>query len=266
MLIHPIGLSYLRTTTQMVNVISPRIHNLGDFAHCLPALSGLYKKTGIKMSFFICDRLERFKGIRELLASQEMFTEVKFMREITNLQQYIMVDDSGPEGDYRLSAAVVHKYANYIKTGYGIDFQVDDDFELKVPRSLEKVEVLDSSTVIVGDRWSTKDAPDVDDRRLSYLIEGSGVLKSLPTHYLDYTKDLVYNCNLIKQNNHRPFVTTFTGIAILADLMKLKTVVLYDDDMINWNNKPILHTFDAHFYKDRKSSVCYINALDTDTL
>lgn len=262
MSIHPIGLSSLRTTTQMLNVISPRIHNLGDFAHCLPALSGLYKKTGMKMVFIICDRLERFKGIRELLSAQEMFTEVKFMREITNLPEYIMVDDSGPEGDYRLSAGVVHKYTNFIKMNYGIDFKADDDFELQVPEMVVE-DVRDK--ILVGDRWSTKDAPDVDGRRLSNLIESSGILNGLPTHYLDYSKDLVYNCNLIKYNN-RPFVTTFTGIAIMADLMKKRTAVVYDDDMINWNNKPILQTFDAHFYKDRKCSVYYIKALDTSIL
>ena len=119
--------------------------------------------------------------------------------------------------------------------------------------------------ILVGDRWSTKDAPDVDDRRLSNLIESSGILDGLPTHYLDYTKDLVYNCNLINYSN-RPLVTTFTGIAIMADLMKKRTIVVYDDDMVNWNNKPIMATFDAHFYKNRKSSVYYIKALDTSIL
>jgi hypothetical protein len=246
----------------MINVISPRIHNLGDFSHCLPTLSGLYKSTGHKISFAICDRLERFKGIKELLSAQEMFAEVKFMQEITNLTNCIMIDDSGTEGDYRLSAGIVHKYANFIKTNYDIQFVIDDDFELQVP----EMDVDDvSDKILVGDRWSTKDAPDVDDRRSSYLIESSGILNGLPTHYLDYSKDLVYNCNLIKKNN-RTFVTTFTGIAIMADLMKKRTIVVYGDDMINWNNKPILQSFDAHFYKDRKSSVHYIKALDTSIL
>jgi hypothetical protein len=246
----------------MLNIISPRIHNLGDFAHCLPALSGLYKLTGQKMMFGVCDRLERFKGIKELLKAQEMFSDVLFMHEIKSLPDYMVIDDSGPENDYGLSAGVVHKYGNFLKGNYKIDFVIDDDFELQVPEMAVE-DVRDK--ILVGDRWSTKDAPDVDDRRLSNLIEGSGILDGLPTHYLDYTKDLVYNCNLIKYNN-RPLVTTFTGIAIMADLMKKRTIVVYDDDMINWNNKPIMATFDAHFYKDRKASVSYIKALDTSRL
>jgi len=248
----------------MINVISPRIHNLGDFSHCLPTLSGFYKHTGQKFRFIICDRLQRFRGLRELLLAQEMFQEVLFVHELYNQRtEGILIDDTGIKDGHGLNSGVAHRYHNFLKDSLKIDFKIDDDFELQVPLlPIENVQ----NKILVGDRWSTKDAPDVDDRRLSNLIEGSGILEGLDTHYLDYTKDLVYNCNLIKQNNHRPFVTTFTGIAILADLMKLKTVVLYDDDMINWNNKPILHTFDAHFYKDRKSSVCYINALDTDTL
>jgi peptide chain release factor 2 len=64
----------------MLNVISPRIHNLGDFAHCLPALSGLYKMTGQKMMFGICDRLERFKGIKELLKAQDAVDTLELRR------------------------------------------------------------------------------------------------------------------------------------------------------------------------------------------
>ncbi len=48
----------------MIKIYSPRIHNLGDFMHCLPALSGLHKKLKYKFSFVICDRLERFVGIK----------------------------------------------------------------------------------------------------------------------------------------------------------------------------------------------------------
>jgi hypothetical protein len=247
----------------MINVASPRIHNLGDFANCLPALSGLYKFTGEKMHFLICDRLQRFRGLKELLSAQEMFGQVTFMCELPpqNIQA-IVIDDSGERGAHGLNSGIAHRYANFIKQNYNIPFTIDDDFQLQVP--LVPIEDVQNK-ILVGDRWAPKDAPDVDDRRLSNLIEGSGILNELDTSYLDYTKDLVYNCNLIKDNN-KPFVTTFTGIAILADLMKKETVVLYDDDMINWNNKPIDEIFNDHFYLNRKTSVHYIKDFDTSTL
>lgn len=243
----------------MINIVSPRIHNLGDFSHCLPSLSGLYKHTGQKMHFIICDRLQRFLGIKELLLGQEMFEKVSFVHEIMDQQlQAILIDDTGDKGEHGLNSAIAHRYANFIKSNYRIPFEIDDDFELQVPTiTTEDV----TNKIVVGDRWSPKDAPDVDDRRLSNLIEGSGVLKGIPTHYLDYTKDLVYNCNLIKHGN-KPFVTTLTGIAVLSDLMKKETVILYDDDMKHWNNKDIDEIFNDHFYLNRKTSLHYIKTYD----
>ena len=247
----------------MINIVSPRIHNLGDFSHCLPALSGLYKFTNHKMHFVICDRLQRFRGIRELLLAQEMFEQVSFVCELPPQPlPAIIIDDTGDKGDHGLNSAIAHKYANFIKQVSGIPFEIDDDFELQVP--LMPIENIQDK-VLVGDRWAPKDAPDVDDRRLSNLIEGSGILKNLDTVYLDYTKDLVYNCNLIKDTN-RPFVTTVTGVAVLADLMKKETIVLYDNDMDNWNNKTMNEIFSDHFYLNRKTSLHYIKTFDTSIL
>jgi hypothetical protein len=247
----------------MINVISPRVHNLGDFSHCLPTLSGFYKHTGQKFRFIICDRLQRFRGLRELLLAQEMFQEVLFVHELYNQRtEGILIDDTGIKDGHGLNSGVAHRYHNFLKDSLKIDFKIDDDFELQVPLlPIENVQ----NKILVGDRWSTKDAPDVDDRRLSNLIEGSGILEGLDTHYLDYTKDLVYNCNLIKDNN-RPFVTTFTGIAVLADLMKKETIVFYDDDMDNWNNKPIGEIFNDHFYMNRKSSLRYLKNFNSKIL
>jgi hypothetical protein len=247
----------------MINIFSPRIHNLGDFSHCLPALSGLYGHVGEKFRFVICDRLERFRGIKELLSAQEMFEEVLFVHELRNQNiQGILIDDTGRKDNHGLNCGIAHRYYNFLKDNLRIDFKIDDTFELQIPNSsIDKM----PDKILVGDRWSTKDAPDVDDRRLSNLIEGSGILDGLDTYYLDYTKNLVYNCNLIKYNN-KPFITTFTGIAVLADLMKKETIVLYDDDMDNWNNKPLGEIFNDHFYLNRKTSVRYIKNFNTKLL
>ena len=244
----------------MINIASPRIHNLGDFSHCLPALSGLYKHTNEKMHFIICDRLQRFKGIKELLLGQEMFEKISFVHEIQEPLQVILIDDTGDKGNHGLNSAIAHRYANFIKQNYGIQFNIDDDFELQLPF----IETENNTGILVGDRWAPKDAIDVDDRRLSNVIESSGILKDFDVSYLDYKKDLVYNCNLIKKSNK--FITTVTGIAVLSDLMKKETIILYDDDMTNWNNKTIEEIFTDHFYSNRKTSIHHIRKFDTNTL
>lgn len=238
----------------MIKVVSPRIHNLGDFANCLPALSGFYKLTGHKMSFSICDRLQRFVGLKELLLAQEMFSDVKFMHEESLPDRYIVIDDQDQEENLGHIPTATFKYANSIRKGYGIQFDIDDEFELNIPK-LDIDYMTDK--VLVGDRWSSNDAPDVDTRRYSYMIKDSGILNHKDTFYLDYTKDLLYNCSLIKYNPN-PFVTTFTGIGILADMMRKDQYIVWGDDLHNWNNKPIEYSFKMHYFMNRNSKLVYI--------
>lgn len=239
----------------MISIVSPRIHNLGDFAHCLPILSGLYKKYGQKLSFSICDRLQRFIGIKELLLQQEMFEEVWFFHERKfNQMNYIIIDDAGDEHGNPNSPISVRRHVNFLKHMYQLDIESDDDFELQIP----KLDIeYHNDKLIIGDRWSPKDAPDVDDRRYSNLIEAAQIIPEEKAYYLDYKKDLVYNCSLIKHNSN-PFVTTFTGIGILADLMKKDCYILWDEDMRNWQDWGVEQDYKLHYYQDRKSKLVYI--------
>lgn len=242
----------------MIKIYSPRIHNLGDFAHCLPALSGLYKTFGRKISLGICDRLQRFNGIKELLMNQEMFHEVKFMYEenvyALSANQYLILDDSGKDLNYNYSPRICHRYYNHLRDTYKIQFDIDDDFELMVPKL--NINYLHDK-IIIGDRWSPNEAIDVDDRRKSNLLFSINGISHNDSYYLNYSNHIVQNCSLIKYNNN-PFITTVTGIAVLSDLMKKETYVLWDDDMRVWQGNSIDYVFDSHFYKNRKVKFAYL--------
>ena len=243
----------------MITVYSPRIHNLGDFAHCLPALSGLYNMFQTEISFGICDRLQRFNGIKDLLLHQDMFGDVFFMSERPMVDNYIIVDDSGRDSDENINAMAAYRNVNFINDNYKLGIEIDNDFELKVPFFWE----LDyqHTKSIVGDRWSPSDAPDVDDRRKSNLLYDSGLFPEKKFFYLDYKDNLVYNCSLIKYNPN-PLYTTFTGIGILSDLMDKETYILYDDDVVNWDNKPIEYSYNLHYIRNRKSKLRYLKSFN----
>ena len=245
----------------MITVVSPRIHNLGDFMNCLPALSGFYKLSKQKIWLVVCDRMQQFKGLRELLMAQEMIEKVTFVSE-EPFGMGILLDDTGRDHSKFNCPIATARYANYIMNNHKINFDIDVDFELQVP----KVEVEDvSGKIVVGDRWSLQLASELDTRRQSNMIEGSGIMKDKPVHYLDYTKDLVYNCNLIKQSE-LPFITTFTGIGIIADLMKKDSYILWGDDIRNWDNKPIQFSFDLHYFNDRNAKLVYLNDFDVSKI
>ena len=236
----------------MITVYSPRIHNLGDFSHCLPALSGLYKKTGEKISFGICDKLQIFRGIKELLLQQDMFEEVYFMSEKQLVENYFVADDHGRDSEENNSAKASYRNVNFLNDNYNLNIQIDDEFELIVPECNDY-----QDKIIIGDRWSPSECPILDVRRQYNVLKNSGKFNGEQFHYLDYSNDLVYNCSIIKYNSN-PFYTTFTGIGILSDLMNKETYVMWDDDMRMWNGEPVENDFDLHYFKNRKSHLRYI--------
>lgn len=239
----------------MINVISPRIHNLGDFANCLPALSGLYNHTGHQISLVICDRLKRFNGIKDLLLYQEMIYDVNFMSDRSLPENFIIIDDIVEDTDEISNPLIAYRFANFINK-YGLNINVDNDFELHVPYFYQIEHFSDK--ILVGDRWAPSDAPDVDDRRKSNILKNSGIFEGDNNIFLDYTDNLVYNCSMIKYN-HNPFYTTFTGIAVLSDLMNKETIVLWDDEIKNWQGDDIETVFERHFDRNRKSTLKNIN-------
>jgi len=114
---------------------------------------------------------------------------------------------------------------------------------------------------IIGDRWSHET---IDSTRNTNVVEHGAKPNPSKVVYLDYSKPLMYNCNVIKKNPN-PFITTFTGVGIIADLMNKETIVCWDDNMQTWVQKtfgkPIDFDFERHYYGNRKSKLVYVEDL-----
>jgi hypothetical protein len=94
----------------------------------------------------------------------------------------------------------------------------------------------------------------------------SGILSHLDKGvFLDYNRPIMENAYLIK-NSKFPFVSTFTGVSNIADLLNVKHLVIYDDEIKIWNDKPIQYSFEKHYYGDRNGKLLYLNDLNTDNL
>jgi len=90
--------------------------------------------------------------------------------------------------------------------------------------------------------------------------------------FLDYNNDLLTNCYIIKKSS-KPFITSLTGVAVLADLLNKETYVTWNQDdwqpqfrrgeNITWDNgKDIDRIFKKHFYGNRKSKLIHIKDLE----
>jgi hypothetical protein len=217
--------------------------NMGDFLNCLPVLSGIYKQYG-KIDLVIQDSMEKFNGFIDLLSYQDIFNTVTFQKETPELSDYIWFNSwvNGVEYD-GINPIETTRYEKYIKHVSGIQFNIDSEFELKIPHlNIGKFDT------VIGDRCSKTT---VDTSRPSEVLKNSG--KFNDSFYLDFSRSCIYNANVIKQSNK--FITMFTGISILADLMNVPLEVYYTKELDGWQNQPIQYSYMKHFYANRKSTL-----------
>lgn len=227
--------------------------NLGDFINSMPVLSGVAKSYG-KFDFIIKHEMKRFKGIKEFLMYQDIFTSVEFDDDI--FFSGVLVLSSWTREDKEDADRPIEtcRYENWLKDNYKLDFKVDDNFVLKV----EELNLpVDHSKPYCGDRW---DGPNIDGRRGSWMLAHLDGMNSL-----DYNNDLMTNAYYIKHNKF-PFVSTFTGIAGIADLLCKEQIVLWGEDIRNWDNKPIQYSFEKHFYGTRNSKLMYLGDFEIERL
>lgn len=227
--------------------------NLGDFMNAMPVLSGVAKSYG-KFDFIIKGEMKKFNGIKEFLMYQDLFTSVEFDSDVFLYGQIIILsswtrEDRG--SNHRPTETC--RYENWLKDNYKLQFEVDDDFKLKV----EDLGFDVGDHIYGGDRWA---GPNIDGRRKSWTLAHLPNIK-----FLDYNDTLMKNAYIIKHCKE-PFISTFTGISGIADLLGKKQLVLWGDDIRNWDNKPIQESFQKHYYGNRNSSLVYLGDFEEQGL
>lgn len=220
--------------------------NLGDFFNSMPVLSGISKSYG-SFDLIIQSEMAKFNGIKELVEHQPFINSVKFEHEISSPPTELVIAFNSWVREEQLTPnrpIETCRYEIRFKETYHMKFDTDDDFILQIP----DIDVKSIDTDIIGDRCSHTTA---DKRRSCDLLKSF----NYKGYYLDYTKSLTYNLNLIKKSKFS-FITTITGISVLVDLMGLSQKVAYDSFMETWDNRPnITATFNKHYYNNRKTEL-----------
>lgn len=225
------------------------IGNLGDFLNSIPVLSGLSKKFG-KLDLCILNSMRKFKGIKEFLLYQDVFNSVNFDDEIETTEFLKINSLTREDKNSDIRPIETCRYENFLKDNYALDFDVDDEFLLKYPNL--NIEVKPG--FYVGDRWSR--SQETDNRRRSEIF---GHLQNF--NFIDFNLDLLTNTYIIAKSE-MPFVSTFTGVSNIADLLNKSHFVIWEDSMTNWDNKPIEYSFEKHYYKNRKGKLLYIESFE----
>jgi hypothetical protein len=234
--------------------------NLGDFVQSLPVLSGVHREYG-PIEFYIRHEMRKFLGLKEFLMYQGIFSGVYFDDEEREVKPPVHILSSWTREDRAAAHRPIEtcRYENWLKDNYRLKFEVDDKFLIQYP----KLDIELKDTYYVGDRWWT---PDIDARRevnvLSYLSE---------YEFLDYENPILTNCYIIKESP-RPFITNFTGVGMIADLLDKECYVVWraEDWLpefrrgrdISWDNgKNIQMVFEKHFYLDRHARLVHADDL-----
>lgn len=229
--------------------------NLGDFLNAFPVLSGLSKYTNEKIDLVVRGEMKRFNGFKEFIEYQDCINSVTFDDEyiIINFEgiQLSSITRENKEDNNRPTETC--RYENWVNDNYRMLFEVDDNFTLQMPDL--NIPIKDGH--YVADRWS---GPMIDGRR------ASGSLSHLANvNFLEYNNTLTENAYIIK-NCTKPFISAFTGTAVLADLLNVEQIVLWTDDLRMWDNKPIEQSFQKHFYGNRKSKLMYLGDFEENGL
>lgn len=215
-------------------------------------LSGLKNKFGL-IEFVILSEMKKFIGIREFLIYQDLFTDVYFDDEC-HVQDSVVLrswsNNWNPTDRNHANRPIeTCRYEDWLVDHYKLDFTVDDEFILRVADC--EIEIKD--TIYGGDRWSGNN---IDTRRKSWTLQHlSGI------EFLSYNNDIMTNAYIIK-NSRSPFVSTFTGISCIADLLNKPQFVLYGPDIEYWDNKPIAYSFTKHYYRNRNSRLMSISEFE----
>jgi hypothetical protein len=233
----------------IIKIFMPMSGNIGDTLNVMPVLSGIYKSTGNKISLVVRDKMRMFNGFADFMRMQECIASISFESDVVLDSTFCIMSlvDKFTEHPNRPWETV--RLEEFFRQTYNLDFDVDDDFVF----SVDEIDHF-STSFLVGDRMSH---PNMDQRRKSGVLEYSGKFPLDRCTFLDYNTPMAINAAYIKYSD-KPIFTTFTGISIIADLLKKKSIVLWGEDIRNFDNKPIEYSYNKHFYRDRKSELVYL--------
>jgi hypothetical protein len=237
--------------------------NLGDFLNGVPVVSGIKQSLGLEqLTLIVKKEMIKFKGLKEFLLYQKnicdevYFDDEIFMYgDIKILSSWYREDKNNPNRPTETC-----RYENFFKDNYKHEFEVNDKLEFKFPDIGEPV----SNNYLVGDRWNVGD---IDDRRETNILAHLDKFE-----FVDYDRTILENCYFIK-NSPKPFITNFTGVGMLADLLNKDCLVVWKaedwkpeyrvGEDVSWDNgKNIEQVFEKHFYLDRKAKLVHAKDLE----
>jgi len=236
--------------------------NLGDFLNGLPVMSGISKTYG-KFELTIKKEMRKFKGIKEFLMYQDLFTDVSFDDEVFMYGDIIQMSSWPIREDKndRYRPTETCRYENYMKDNYTMEFEVDDDFTVKTP----EYDITVKDSYYVGDRWAVGE---IDTRRETHILS-----HLTNCEFIDFDRTMLENAYIIK-NLTKPFITNFTGVGMLADLLNKELYCVWKAEDwkpehrvgndVSWDNgKNINQVFEKHFYLNRKAKLIHASKLES---
>jgi len=221
----------------------PHSGNLGDTSAILPSISGHYKDTGRKITLILREKMRQFVGLQELYEAQPGIKKVYFETDGIEPNISICLSNEFVKIDHR--PVENNRYA--INFSRIFNTSCDDDFELVIPekyRGLKFPETEDKQIACDRVEFGSCDKR----RKFNILNEFKDEL-----FFIDVAKPLGYNLALIKDSPDY-ILGTFTGIAVLVDLMWKEQILIYPNDLIHWDgSKSKQELFERHFYTNRRS-------------
>lgn len=236
--------------------------HLGDFFNIFPVVSGLGKMFNEKIDFTIPEKLNtKFPSLREFLEHQPMFNSVAFSNERAYQGIQIHAFRRKMEKPSHLTMpAETYRAQKNAELDNHLEITVDNDFEFVVPDlNLD----WDTSKDLCGERSHHSRR----NRRKEYFLRPTR--NFVDCLFLDYYNDTITTNAWKVKHCKGVFISTFTGISIMADLMKKNHVVAWDQESVDdcrlesplWTVEKM---FDRHYYRDRGAQLISLSTFSWD--
>jgi hypothetical protein len=225
--------------------------NLGDYLGVVPVYFALYELLKEPFEILLPLDLKKYRGIEDLFKIQKFCSYCDFIDCGKRYLKFttLHVDDY----DYNCS---IPKRTLAFKLGLEQSLGIKLNLTSKKPLLNIPFKEINSNVSFVGDR--TLEAYKRDPRRKYNMLKDSGLFNTSDFIFLNYNNSVLSICMDILSSN-KPFISTFTGVSVLAHFIGKDIDLYYDKDIEFWENYNIQQTFSHHYYNDGSARLININ-------
>jgi hypothetical protein len=225
--------------------------NLGDYLGVIPCYFALHERLKEPFEILLPLDLKKYNGIVDLFKIQKFCSNCDFIDCGKNYLRFTTINVENYDYNCGIPKRTI-AFRQGIEQVLGVELNLTN----KKPIMFVPFKYRDNDKTYVGDR--TLEAFKRDSRRKYNILKNSGLFDLPNFEFLNYNKSVLSICTDILSSKNS-FISTFTGVSVLAHFLGKDIDLYYDKEIEFWENNNIQQTFSHHYYNDGSARLININ-------